>query len=82
MSSGLYRVYEVKKKNRSNIWSYRIHNKLVKKEIYRKSLLEVKEVVEEKGFLWGIINEEDAKITAQKVGCDVKELEGRYGIQI
>lgn len=82
MSSGLYRVYEIKNKGRSNMWSYRVHNKLVKKEIYRKNLLEVKKIAELEGFLWGIVNEEDARRTAQKVGCDVKDLEGRYGIHI
>lgn len=83
MGSGLYRVYEVKKKNRkNNVWSYRVKNKLVQKEIYRKNLLEVKKIAEIEGFLWGITNEQEARITAEKVGCDVKDLEGRYGIHI
>lgn len=82
MGSGLYRVYEVKKKNRNNVWSYRIKNKLVKKEIYRKNLLEVKKIAEKEGFLWGIVNEEEARKTANKVGCSVKDLEGRYGIHV
>ena len=50
MGSGLYRVYEVKQKNRNNVWSYRIKKKLVKKEIYRKNLLEVKKIAEKEGF--------------------------------
>ncbi len=82
MSTGLYRVYKIDyEENKPVRWSYRIHNKLVKKEIYDKDLLNLKKRVSDAGFLWGIVDLESALKTADEVGCDIELLEGRYGVK-
>lgn len=46
MSTGLYRVYKIDYVEDKPVrWSYRVHNKLVKKEIYDKDLLNLKKRV-------------------------------------
>lgn len=83
MSTGLYRVYKIDYFEDKPIrWSYRVHNKLVKKEIYDKDLLNLKKRVLEAGFLWGIVDLKNALKTAEEIGCNIKELEGKYGIKI
>ncbi|WP_295721508.1 hypothetical protein [uncultured Methanobrevibacter sp.] len=83
MGTGLYRVYKIDYFEDKPIrWSYRVHNKLVKKEIYDKDLLNLKKRVLDAGFLWGIVDVENALKTADEMGCNIKELEGRYGVKI
>lgn len=81
MSTGLYRVYKITKNNKT-VWSYRIHNKIVKKEFYRTNIMTLKALVNDAGFLWGIVNKKDAENTAKETNVKLKDLQGRYGIQI
>ena len=58
--SGFFRV-SIAKRNTNIYFKYQIRNQLVNKEIIRKDIMELKESVEECGFLWGIIDKERAK---------------------
>ena len=50
MSTGFYRVLETHKYGKK-YFKYRINNKIIKKEITRKDIYELKQLVEEAGLL-------------------------------
>ena len=79
MSTGFFRVF-IKERNGKKYFKYQIRNRLVWKEFVRKDIYEFKKAVEQAGFLWGIIDKEEAnKIKGQ---YNLQALQGRYGIQI
>lgn len=77
-NTGFYRVFKVNQHN-TDYFKYQIRNKLVEKEIMRKDILELKEAVEEAGFLWGIIDIDKAQENQGKYNLEA--LQGKYGIQ-
>ena len=77
--SGFFRVSIAKRKN-NKYFKYQIRNELIHKEIIKKDIYELKQIVEEYGFLWGIIDLKKAKDNKQKY--NLKALQGRYGKQI
>lgn len=79
MGTGFFRVTTTMKDN--NIYyKYQIRNRLVKKELSAKDILELKKKVQSYGFLWGIIDKDEAEKNSQKY--KLKVLQGDYGIQI
>ena len=79
MSTGFYRV-SIVNNNNGQYYQYQIRNKLVKKEIIRKDIYELKEEVENAGLLWGII---DIDIADKHKGqYRLKTLQGQYGKKI
>lgn len=79
MSSGFYRVLVINK-NGKQYFKYQIRNKLINKEITRKDIYELKQAVEQEGFLWGIVDKEQAN--KHKEQYNLQTLQGKYGIQI
>lgn len=79
MSTGFYRVFETYRDGQ-RYFRYQIRNKLVKKEITRKDIYELKQAVEEAGLLWGIINLNEADKNKGKYNLEI--LQGRYGTQV
>ena len=75
--TGFYRVFPSKN---GKYLKYQIRNKLVSMEIERKDIYDLKQAVEEAGFLWGIIDMDKAEQYSQKY--KLQSLQGRYGIQI
>lgn len=87
--SGFYRVHRQKAISKTlqgdktkYYWEYRVENKLIKKSFKSKKLILLKVKVLEAGLSWGIIDLEKAKESAKKDRADIKDLQGRYGIQI
>lgn len=77
--TGFFRV-TIAKRNENIYFKYQIRNQLIKKELIRKDILELKESVEKCGFLWGII---DIKKAYQYQGkYNMKTLQGRYGEKV
>lgn len=78
MATGFFRTTITKRKN-NQYFKYQIRNRLVKKEIIAKDIMELKQKVEKNGFLWGIIDEK----LAEKYSGDykLKALQGQYGIR-
>ena len=79
MSTGFYRVYKIRIKEKE-YYKYKIQNKMLWKEIVRKDIYELKKAVEEAGLLWGIVNLPEAQ--KHKGKHNIKKLQGRYGIKI
>lgn len=78
MATGFFRT-TITKRNNNKYFKYQIRNRLVRKEIIAKDIMELKKKVEEYGFLWGIINKEEAE---QHSGdYKLKALQGQYGIR-
>ena len=77
--TGFYRTTIHKRDNRQ-YYKYIIKNKLIRKEITRKDIMELKKEVEKQGFLWGITDMKKAK---QHSGdYKLKALQGQYGMQV
>ena len=72
--TGFYRVFITN----DGYFKYQIRNKLIKKEIMRKDIYELKTAVEKAGLLWGIVDIERAKQYSQQY--KIESLAGRYGI--
>ncbi|MBO5476229.1 MAG: hypothetical protein J6A15_00560 [Clostridia bacterium] len=79
MATGFFRVVQTKQHGKY-YYKYSVRNRLVKKELMSKDIKALKEKVESHGFLWGIINEEEAE--KHTGDYKLKALQGRYGIQI
>ena len=77
--TGFYRVFVVNRYNQK-YYKYQIRNQLIKKEITRKDIYELKKAVEEAGLLWGITDIDKAK--TNKGDYDLYTLQGKYGIKI
>lgn len=79
MSTGFFRTTIATRKE-NKYFKYQIRNRLVNKEIIAKDIMDLKNKVESYGFLWGIINQEEAEQHSGQY--KLKALQGRYGIQI
>ena len=87
--SGLYRVtqtsysYKTSKGTKRKMrWRYQVKNELLDIELTSNNLLKLKMKVLEAHLDWGIIDLEKAKKSASIDGCDIKDLQGKYGIQV
>ena len=87
--TGFYRVHRQKTTSKTlqgdkekYYWMYRVENELVKKTIRNKKLILLKLKVIEQGLDWGIIDLEKAKKSAKIDKTNIKDLQGKYGIQI
>lgn len=87
--TGFYRVsradYKYKTKNGTKTkikWVYQVNNNLITKQIKSDNLIKLKMKVLEEGFMWGIVDLEKAEKTALLGRCNIKDLQGKYGIQI
>lgn len=82
-NSGFFRVSRILYKNgRGFRYSYQIHNALVNDEIRLVDIMDLKNRVESKGYLWGITDMEKAKVTALEQGYRIEDLQGRYGLKM
>lgn len=79
MSTGFYRVFKVER-GYQKYYKYQVRNKLIKKEITRKDIYELKRAVEEAGLLWGITDIDKAETNKGKY--NLYSLQGRYGLKI
>lgn len=80
-NTGFYNVSRVKtgnKKKHKMMWQYQVKNKLVQDKIVEPSLQLLKLRVLERGYLWGVIDIEQAEKSAKKSNIDLKYLFGRY----
>ena len=77
--TGFFRVSIAKRRDKE-YFKYQIRNELVKKEIIKKDIYELKEQVEAYGFLWGIVDID--KAIQYKGQYSIKTLQGDYGIQV
>lgn len=78
MATGFFRTTTTKK-NGTRYFKYQIRNRLIHKEVMAKDIKDLKEKVEAYGFLWGIIDKEEAE---QHSGdYKLKALQGQYGIR-
>lgn len=82
MSTGLYRVYDIKRNGKTSHYEYRVKNKLLDKVIANKDIVMLKMKVQEAGLLWGITDVEEATKLAQKHDIHPRVLQGQYGQQI
>lgn len=87
--TGFYRVHRQKTISKTlqgdkekYYWMYRVENELVTKTIKNKRLIVLKLKVLEQGLNWGIIDMEKAKKSAKIDKTDIKDLQGRYGLQV
>ncbi len=87
--TGFYRVHREKTISKTlqgdktkYYWMYRVENELVKKTIRNKKLILLKLKVIEQGLNWGIIDMNKAKKSAEIDNCNIKDLQGKYGIQV
>lgn len=44
--------------------------------------MDLKNRVESKGYLWGIIDMEKAEVTALEQGYRIEDLQGKYGLKV
>ena len=79
MTTGFYRVCKVER-GYQEYYKYQVRNKLIKKEITRKDIYELKKAVEEAGLLWGITDIDKAETNKGKY--NLYSLQGRYGLKI
>lgn len=79
-NTGFYRVSKKRTKSGGIYYRYQIHNKLVDKELTRTDIFELKQAVEDCGFLWGIIDIPLANENKQIYNLET--LQGRYGLKI
>ena len=79
MATGFFRT-TIATRNGNKYYKYQIRNRLVNKEIIAKDIMDLKDKVESYGFLWGIINKNEAEQHSGKY--KLKALQGKYGIQI
>lgn len=77
--TGFYRVFIVNRDNQK-YYKYQIRNQLIRKEITRKDIYELKQAVEEAGLLWGITDIDKAETNKGKY--NLYSLQGRYGLKI
>ena len=87
--TGLYRVsqstysYKTSKGKKKKIrWKYQAKNELLNVTLTSNSLLKLKIKVLEAHLDWGIIDLKKAEKTALKGRCNIKDLQGEYGIKI
>lgn len=84
-NSGFYHVSRITTKNKKRhkkMWQYQIKNQVVQDKITAPTLQLLKIRVLEKGYLWGIIDIEQAKKSAKQSNVDIKYLVGKYGEQL
>ena len=83
-NTGLFRVNKVKTKGmkKGYRYAYQMNNELVKVDIRRKNIMDLKKEVLERGLLWGITDLEKAKQTAIENETNIYALEGRYGLKM
>ena len=82
-TSGFFRVSKLLYNDgRGFRYSYQIHNSLVNDEIRLVDIMDLKNRVESKGYLWGIIDMKKAEVTALEQGYRIEDLQGRYGLQV
>ena len=79
MSTGFYRVFTIERDGQK-YFKYQIRNRLIKKEITRKDIYELKQEVEKAGLLWGIVDID--KAYQYKGKYSLYSLQGKYGIRI
>lgn len=77
--TGFYRVFVVNRDNQK-YYKYQIRNQLIRKEITRKDIYELKQAVEKAGLLWGITDIDKAK--TNKGDYSLYTLQGKYGLKI
>lgn len=77
--TGFYRTV-IHNKNGKKYYRYTIKNKIVSQEITRKDIMDLKEEVEKKGFIWGITDLEKAEENSGKY--KLKALQGKYGKKV
>lgn len=68
-------------KNDNGTFSYTIDNELVSETINRTNLLELRVLVEEKGYLWGIVDYQLALATCRENNESIDKLYGNKGFQ-
>ena len=79
MTTGFFRT-TIATRNGNRYFKYQIRNRLVQKEIIAKDIMDLKIKVESYGFLWGIIDKNEAE--KHSGDYKLKALQGEYGIQI
>lgn len=87
--TGLYRVsqstysYNTSKgKKKKMRWKYKAKNELLNVTLTSNNLLKLKIKVLEANLDWGIIDLKKAEKSAKIGRCDIKDLQGQYGIQL
>ena len=80
-NTGLFRVNKIKCKEckKGYRYSYQMKTELLKIDIRKTNILDLKQAVLEAGLLWGITDIEKATYTAIENGITINELAGRYG---
>ena len=84
-NSGFYNVSRIKTKNKKKhklMWKYSINNKMIKDTITAPNLQLLKIRVLDKGYLWGIVDLEQAEKSAKQCNVNIKYLVGKYGEQL
>ena len=82
-TSGFFRVSKLLYNDGRGLrYSYQIHNSLVNDEIRLVDIMDLKNRVESKGYLWGIIDMKKAEVIALEQGYRIEDLQGRYGLQV
>lgn len=79
MSTGFFRT-TIATRNENKYFKYQVKNRLIHKEFIAKDIMDLKNKVEDNGFLWGIIDKEEAEKYTGKY--KLKALQGKYGIQV
>ena len=80
-NTGLFRVNKIKCKEckKGYRYSYQMKTELLKIDIRKTNILDLKQAVLEAGLLWGITDIEKATYTAIENEVTLPELRGRYG---
>lgn len=78
-NTGFYRT-TIQRRDGRKYYKYIVKNQLIRKEITRKDIMDLKKEVEKQGFLWGIT---DLKTAEENSGdYKLKSLQGKYGEQV
>ena len=82
-NTGLFRVSKVKSNTKNGFrFKYQVTNELVKIDIRKVNLLDLKMEVENRGLLWGIVEIEKVICIANELGINPVDLEGEYGLKM
>ena len=82
-NTGFFRVSKVKSNTKNGFrFTYQVTNELIQMDIRRVNLLDLKNEVESKGLLWGIVEMNKAIAIANENGISIADLEGRYGLKM
>ena len=82
-NTGFFRVSKVKSNTKNGFrFTYQVTNELIQMDIRRVNLLDLKNEVESKGLLWGIVEMNKALAIANENEIDISDLEGRYGLKM